>query len=85
MSLVFFLILARIPFESCSVLCRGFESAEILDYKSDNTLITSELIERHRAQLELCRKSLHRMTGIKISDIKLKIAALRSGKIVEIE
>jgi ATP-dependent exoDNAse (exonuclease V) beta subunit len=58
--------------------------AAILDYKSDKVESLSELISRHRKQLELYRKCLGKMTGIPESEIQISLAALRSGEIAEI-
>ena len=58
--------------------------AEILDYKSDKVESGSELVKRHRKQLELYRKCLSRMTAIPEAEIKISLAWLRAGKIVEI-
>ena len=58
--------------------------AAILDYKSDKVEKSSELISRHRRQLELYRKCLSKMIGIPESEIKISLAALRLGEIAEI-
>lgn len=62
----------------------NMSKAEILDYKSDNVKSEKELTDRHRAQLELYRSCLSRMTGIPQENITIKLAALRMGKIIEI-
>ena len=61
----------------------NMSKAEILDYKSDNVKTAKELTDRHRAQLELYRSCLSRMTGIPQENITIKLAALRMGKRIE--
>ena len=61
------------------------ERAEILDYKSDNVSSTQEIISRHSGQMKLYRECLSKMTGIPQEKIKLYLAALRIGKIAEVE
>ena len=61
------------------------DHAEILDYKSDNVNSLQELVERHSLQMKLYRECLSKMTNIPEEKIKIKLAALRLGKIVEIK
>ena len=58
--------------------------AEILDFKSDNVKNCVELSERHCGQMRLYRECLSQMTEIPEEKIKISLAALRLGKIVEI-
>ena len=60
-------------------------SADILDYKSDNVAKAEELISRHHLQLKLYRKCLAKMTGIPEEKIRLQIAALRFGRVLEVK
>ena len=61
------------------------ERAEILDYKSDNVASMQEIISRHSGQMKLYRECLSKMTGIPQEKIRLFLAALRIGKIAEVE
>lgn len=60
-------------------------SADILDYKSDRVEKAEELISRHHLQLKLYRKCLAKMTGIPEEKIRLQIAALRFGRVLEVK
>ncbi|NCG13031.1 MAG: UvrD-helicase domain-containing protein [Planctomycetia bacterium] len=64
----------------------GFVSAEIIDFKSDNLLLSNEdTLGKYKDQMEWYRKAVHQCWGIPIDKISLLIATTQNGDIEHLE
>jgi len=64
----------------------GFVSAEIVDFKSDNLLLSNEdALGKYKDQMEWYRKAVHQCWGIPIDKISLLIATTQNGDIEHLE